>query len=153
MELCSGTVHWPPAHVEVTRWSLLPCLCGVLQPGRGACGEGQTRVSAVGRSTRAQSALSQLSGCALLFHTSSCAAPWAGYSQAPAVTCFGINCSVDNPYPTTAPDPVASSAWLSGSPCAALRGTMRGLFLAPPLPRAATRHTAPVSARSDGAWC
>lgn len=45
----------------------------------------------------------------------------------------------------TAPDPVASSTRLSGSLCAARRGTMRGLFLAPPLPRAATTRAGPVA--------
>lgn len=87
---------------------------------------------------------------------SSCAAPLGWLQPAPAITCFGINCSVDNPYPTApchSPQPSCILSLTLRFPSAVHRGTMRGLFLAPPLPQAATRHTAPVSACSDGAWC
>lgn len=108
--------------------------------------------------TRVWSALSDLPGCAgLLSHSSESSAQLhrAGYSRAPKITYLGINCDMDDPYPTTPCHGPRSScvlAWLSGCPCAAHRGTMRGLFLAPPLPGLPQR-TRVRCPRSDRAWC
>lgn len=102
---------------------------------------------------------SELSGCACSPFPQPWAAPvqlhWAGYSQAPAITYFGINCNVDNLYPTSPCLSLRSSCILGVTLRFPLcsRGTMRGLFLAPPLPRAATMHGSPVSVCTDGAWC